>query len=147
MYYNDGSKAYLFNSDNETFIVKVDYKNQIIANRKVISLDTNTFEVIGADENYIVKFIDGVPHTYTYTNSAGRSRLPGESFNSCFVRTWNEFASDALGIVATIISPREVAAAVAISCTITLSAPKEIDYIGPSESDSLMIEVPTYDIL
>lgn len=60
-YYNDGSKGYVFNKENNNYLVKVNSKNQLISNTSFTVLDYVD------NSNYQFKIIDenGITNEYS----------------------------------------------------------------------------------
>lgn len=124
-YYTDGSKAYIFNTDNggtdENYVIKVNSNNDLLTTNNVnISnfVDNLNYTTTFTDENNIlvsVNIVNGIPQEGNSVNVLGK-RKPRESFGNCFKRTYIEFMDeDFIGFVAGMFAPREVSVAVAIS--------------------------------
>jgi hypothetical protein len=125
-YYTDGSKAYIFNNENngidENYVIKVSSNNDLLTTNNVnISnfVDNLNYTTTFTDENNIlvsVNIVNGIPQEGNLVNVLGK-RLKGESFGKCFTRTYKEFMDeDAIGFIAGLLAPREISVAVAISC-------------------------------
>ena len=125
-YYIDGSKAYIFNTENrgidENYVIKVSQNNDLLTTNNVTItnfVDNLNYKTTFTDENNIlvsVNIINGIPQDGNSVNVASK-RAPGESFGNCFKRTYTEFMEDDfIGFVAGMFAPREVSVAVAISC-------------------------------
>lgn len=125
--YADGSKAYIFKyvegENFKEYIVKVNElgdvlteKNIEIAKALLNTLNFTTY-VYSVDENksYSVQILNGVAQEEVFIDVNGK-RNKGESFGHCFVRTWNEFVQDTLGILAMVAEPEGVTAMCALSC-------------------------------
>jgi len=124
-YYESGDKAYIFKSKsnpNQEFVIKVNSKNEVLAEKNILLSNVSSlsnFTTTYNDENnniVTINIVNGVAQEGIPVNALGR-RKPGETFDKCFVRTWTEFAQDAVGILSSIVWPLEIAAAVAISCS------------------------------
>jgi hypothetical protein len=125
--YENGDKAYIFKFDDDekykSYVIKVNSLGDLLTEKNIemakdlLNNLSFTFNVYSPIENqsYSVQILNGVAQEPELIGVAGK-RKPGESFGACFKRTWNEFCDDALGIIATVLAPREIAVAVAISC-------------------------------
>lgn len=125
-YYIDGSKAYIFNTKNgksdENFVIKINSNNDLITTNFVnISnfVDNLNYTTTFTDENNIlvsINIVNGIPQEPNAINLLDK-RKRGESFGSCFKRTYIAFMDeDFIGFIAGTFAPAEVSVAVAISC-------------------------------
>jgi hypothetical protein len=125
-YYTDGSKAYIFNTENggtdENYVIKVNSNNDLLTTNNVTItnfVDNLNYTTTFTDENNIlvsVNIVNGIPQDGNSVNVLGK-RKPGESFGACFKRTYIAFMDeDFIGFIAGTFAPREVAVAVAITC-------------------------------
>lgn len=126
LYYEDGSKAYIFNSANpiEKYVIKVDPDNKFLADRNII---LTNLKKLNNKLNFDLKIINpssGDTCLFSVRNNIVinetvkkiQKREPGESFGDCFKRALATLTDDWIGIVAFTTNPYICLSACALSC-------------------------------
>lgn len=129
-YYSNGSIAYVFSDRNDSIVNNTTFIVDSLGN--FISSKDIEFLTEGDFQNFKIKFIDD-NNNLVEINSINSNldieiiksnspqylfghRPKGESYSNCFVRTYNEYTKDMIGVVSASACWREVLTAIAIAC-------------------------------